>query len=225
MAVTVDPRVQADLQEAIREIHIMAGLGEPRQDGMPQRSLSIGVTSPNYSDGKTTIAMALASGLAHDLGKDVALADLDFHTHSVGREYGLEGSDGMAEVLSGERALKTVTHRHREATISVVTAGNVPLDAARMANSDRLISLIESLKAKNAYVVFDLPAALHSMNTPILAQRCDGVIVVVRDGATRRQELDRVLHLLRDAKILGVVVNRQRTSVPRFIHRALGLSG
>lgn len=225
MVATIDRRVQADLQEAIREIHIMAGLGDLRQEGAPQRSLSIGVTSPNYGDGKTTISMALASGLAHDLGKDVALADLDFHTHSVGREYGLEGSDGMAEVLSGQRTLKTVTHRHREASISVVTAGNVPLDPARMANSDRLISLIESLKTKNTYVVFDLPAALHSMNTPILAQRCDGVIVVVRDGSTRRQELDRVLHLLRDSHILGVVVNRQKTSVPGWVHRTLGLSG
>jgi Mrp family chromosome partitioning ATPase len=224
MAATVEPRVQVELQEAIREIHIMAGLGEPRADGVPQRSISIGVTSPNYGDGKTTIAMALASGLARDLGKDVMLADLDFQTHSVGRDYGLEGKEGIAEVLSGQRTLSTVTHHHRETSMSVVTAGNTRVDAARVANSDRLISVIESMKSKNAYLVFDLPAALHSMNAPVLAQRCDGIIVVVRDGRTRRQELDRVLHLLRDSHVLGVVVNRQKTSVPGIVHRALGLS-
>ncbi|OAI40736.1 hypothetical protein AYO38_05345 [bacterium SCGC AG-212-C10] len=224
MTASVDRRVQVELQEAIREIHIMAGLGEPRTDGVPQRSVSVGVTSPNFGDGKTTVAMALASGLARDLGKDVMLADLDFQTHSVGRDYGLEGKEGMAEVLNGQRSLRTVTHHHRESSMSVVTAGNAPVDGARIANSDRLISVIESMKSKNAYVVFDLPATLHSMNAPILAQRCDGVIVVVRDGTTRRQELDRVLHLLRDAHILGVVVNRQKSSVPGVIHRALGLS-
>lgn len=220
----VNPRVQADLQEAIREIHLIAGLGDPHADGVPQRSFSVGVTSPNYGDGKTTIAMALASGLAHDLGKEVVLADLDFKTHSVGREYGLEGKEGLSDVLSGRTTLAAVTHHHRETPIAVVTAGNSPTDPARISNSDRLISLIESMKAQSSYVVFDLPATLHSMNAPVLAQRCDGIIVVVRDGATRKQELDRVLHLLRDARVLGVVVNRQKSSIPRWVQRGLGLS-
>ncbi len=223
MAVKVNPRVQAELQEAIREIHLIAGLGDPHSDGKPVKSFTVGVTSPGFGDGKTTIAMALASGLAHDLGKEVILADLDFKTHSVGREYGLEGKPGMSEVLSGVTNLKSVTHHHRDSPIAVVTAGNASADPARLANSDRLISVIESMRDLSSYVVFDLPATLHSMNTPVLAQRCDGVIVVVRDGKTRRQELDRVLHLLRDANVLGVVVNRQKSSIPQWVQRSLGL--
>jgi Mrp family chromosome partitioning ATPase len=215
--------VQAELQEAIREIHLIAGLADPRSDGKPLKSFSIGVTSPGFGDGKTTIAMALASGLAHDLGKEVILADLDFKTHSIGREYGLEGKAGMSEVLAGMTNLKAVTNHHRDSPIAVITAGSARTDPARLANSDRLISVIESMKDQSSYVVFDLPATLHSMNTPVLAQRCDGVIVVVRDGRTRRHELDRVLHLLRDANVLGVVVNRQKSSIPVWVQRSLGL--
>ncbi len=222
MAVKVNPRVQAELQEAIREIHLIAGLGDRRDDG-PPRSFSIGVTSPNFGDGKTTVAMALASGLAHDLNREVILADLDFETHSVGREYGLEGKDGMSEILSGVANLTSVMHHHHAAPISVITSGNSKVAPARLANSDLLSSAIESMKAQSSYVIFDLPATLHSMNTPVLAQRCDGVIVVVRDGRTRRQELDRVLHLLRDTHVLGVVVNRQKSSIPRWVRRGLGL--
>lgn len=223
MAVRVSPRVQAELQEAIREIHLIAGLGDPRSDGQPMRSFSVGVTSAGYGDGKTTIAMALASGLAQDFGKEVVLADLDFKTHSVGREYGLEGKEGISDVLTGQVPLRAVTHHHRDTPISIITAGNARSDPMRLVNSDRLLSLIESLKAQASYVVFDLPATLHSMSAPVLAQRCDGVIVVVRDGKTRRAELDRVLHLLRDANVLGVVVNRQKSSIPEWVQRGLGL--
>ncbi len=224
MALKMNPKVQADLQEAIREIHLIAGLGDPRQDGLPQRSFSVGVTSPNYGDGKTTIAMALASGLAHDLGKEVVLADLDFKTHSVGREYGLEGKEGLSDVIAGRTTLSAVMHHHRDTPIAVITAGNAPGDPARLSNSDKLISVIESIKAQSSYVVFDLPATLHSMNAPVLAQRCDGVIVVVRDGATRKQELERVIRLLKDTNVLGVVVNRQKSSIPQWVQRGLGLS-
>ncbi len=223
MATRVNPRVQAELQEAIREIHLIAGLGDPHADGLPMRSFSVGVTSAGYGDGKTTIAMALASGLAQDFGKEVALADLDFKTHSVGREYGLEGKEGVSEVLLGQAPLPAVTHHHRDTPMAIITAGNARADSTRLANSDRLISMIESLKEKCSYIVLDLPATLHSMSAPVLAQRCDGVIVVVRDGKTRRAELDRVLHLLRDANILGVVVNRQKSSIPEWIQRGLGL--
>jgi Mrp family chromosome partitioning ATPase len=74
-------------------------------------------------------------------------------------------------------------------------------------------------------VVIDLPATLHSMNAPVLAKRCDGVIVVVRAGRTSQTELERVLHLLSGANVLGVVVNRKHSFVPGWVRRTLNIRG
>jgi capsular exopolysaccharide synthesis family protein len=189
----------------------------------PRRSTVIGVTSAHYGDGKTTISIALASSLAKDFGADVMLADADFNTHSLARAYGLEGKNGLSEVLVGSRSLQSVTHRFARSSMSVVTAGAVPSDPGRMARSERLVELVHDMKSLSQFVVLDLPAALHSMNTPILAQRCDGVIVVVRAGVTTRKDLDRILRLLRDVKVLGVVVNRQHSRIPHWVERALDL--
>jgi len=227
--VTVTPsfRAQADLTEAVREIHIMAGLSE--RSGAEDLSVSgldslaIGVTSPDYGDGKSTIAMALAGSLSEDFGTDVMLVDADFHTHSVGREYGLQGVEGLAEVLAGTQQLHAVTHYIGNTAMSVVTAGSMSMSPARMARSERLVTLVDNMKAASRYVVIDLPATLHSMNAPVLAKRCDAVIVVVRAGHTTTQDLDRVLHLLKDANVLGVVVNRARSSIPRWVQRSLAL--
>ena len=224
MRATAEPRARVDLKEALREIHIMAGLDSAApHDASPRTSLSIGITSATFGDGKTTIAIALAASLSEDFAADVMLVDADFHTHSVAREYGLQGEEGMTEVLAGTARLEAVTHRVARAKMTVITAGAAPTDPARMARSEHLTSLIENMKSANEYVVIDLPATLHSMNAPVLAKRCDGVIVVVRAGHTTKQDLDRVLHLLKDSNVLGIVVNRKSSSVPNWVRRTLNV--
>ena len=226
MPAIAEKRAKVNLQEALREIHIMAGLDPSDPNPSEARKpLAIGVTSPTFGDGKTTVSMALAASLAQDFQADVTLVDGDFHTHSVGREYGLNGVQGLSEVLAGEVPLASVTHRVSQAKMSVITAGNTPADPARMARSEHLTTLIENMKRANEYVVIDLPATLHSMNAPILAKRCDGVIIVVRAGHTTQSDLERVLQLLKDSNILGVVVNRKHSAVPGWVRRTLNLRG
>jgi Mrp family chromosome partitioning ATPase len=220
----IAPAIRLQLQEAIREIQIIAGLDITRPQTQDEvRPVTIGVTSASYGDGKTTVAIALASSLAHDFGTPVTLVDADLHTHSIGRQYVLDQQPGLREALAGEFRPEDVLYPFSGSSVRVMPAGGLPTDPARMARSERLGPLLDTLKADSTNVILDLPAVLHSMNTPALAQRCDGVIVVVRHGKTTRAELDRVLHLLKDANVIGVVVNRQRTSIPTWVQRILGL--
>ena len=271
MSARLAPGSRVALQEAMREVQVMAGLttlrhplvaGETLElasgggalpaptiadgggapllhmrmrpqaaavQGKPStfastRPISIGVTSIGFGDGKTTVSIALASSLAADLGAQVTLVDADFHTQSLARQYGLEGKRGLTDVLAGTVPLPAAVNRFLRTPLNVVAAGTACDDGARLARSEKLSGLIEHLKALSGFVVLDLPATTESMNAPVLAQRCDGVIVVVRHGKTTRSQLDRVLHLLRDANVLGVVVNRERSSVPRWVERTLDLA-
>ncbi|MGE5594543.1 MAG: CpsD/CapB family tyrosine-protein kinase [Hyphomicrobiales bacterium] len=210
-----------ELKEALREIHLMSGLNRKADDGA---SVAVGVTSPHFGDGKTTVAIGLASSLSHDFGADVTLVDCDFHTTSIGQEFGLSRSLGLAEVLNGRESLAAVSHRVNQ-HITVVPAGRAPSDPARAARSESLVTLIENMKQTSRFVVIDLPATLHSMNAPVLAKRCDGVIVVVRAGRTPRRDLDRVLQLLQGVNVLGVVVNRRKNVIPHWVEQALNLKG
>jgi polysaccharide biosynthesis transport protein len=224
MRTATEPKGRLDLKEAIREIHLMAGFDPMRIDGGKPDSFAIGVTSPTYGDGKTTVSMALAGSLSSDFGAEVTLVDADFHTHSVGREYGLENGAGLSDVLLGGMPLREVTHRVSQTQMTVVTAGRTPSDPARIARSEHLSTLIETMKRTSRYVVIDLPATLESMNGPVLARRCDGVVVVVRAGRTLQTDLERVLHLLKDSNVLGVVVNRKASQVPQWVQHVLNLS-
>lgn len=214
-------RVPAELEEALREIHLTSGL---MLDSHRSGGVAIGVTSPDFGDGKTTVAIGLAASLANDFNADVTLVDGDFHTTSIGSEYGLASAEGLVDVLTGHEKLEAVSHRVN-AHITVIPAGHPPHDPARTARSESLGTLIENMKHSSRFVVIDLPAALHSMTAPVLARRCDGVIVVIRAGHTSRRDLERVLRLLKDVKVLGVVMNRHKSRIPRWIEQTLNLGG
>ncbi|GAB4334536.1 MAG: hypothetical protein Kow0010_21580 [Dehalococcoidia bacterium] len=275
MAVRLSDSAREELQAALREIRIMAGLGEgtlngldrrhepplsrtlvavPRRalkgvraadgtagsgappsyvvdmtrdhDGLfdePGRSVCVGITSPGNGDGKTTLAIALASSLCADFDLPVALVDGDFETNSVAREYGLDGREGLSDVIAGSRRLAEVVNYLRYAPFTVITAGTVRSDPARLARSDRVAPVLSDIMRENRFVIVDLPSTLSSRNASVLAQRCDGVIVVVQAGKTSRRELEHTLELLHGANVVGVVINRAHTGIPRWVERALDL--
>lgn len=217
-----EPAGERQLKEALREIQIMAGLN--RETERSDSGLVLGITSPEFGDGKTTVAIGLAATLAHDFQADVTLVDSDFHTTSVGKEFGLIGKDGLGELMLGKTKIEDVGHRVNR-FITIIPAGKTEADPARAARSHTLVSLVDSMRRSNRFVVIDLPAVLHSMNAAVLSQRCDGVVVVTRARKTSRLQLERTLQLLGDSNVVGVVLNRQRSRVPRPIQRLLNLRG
>lgn len=214
-----------DLAEALREIYLMAGFDPAGRAAEPvPSSLVLGVTSPGFGDGKSTVAMALASSLSRDFATEVTLVDADFHTHSIARTYQLEESAGLSDVLDGTLPVDRAPRRVGAERFRIVTAGKSPSDPVRAARSEHLNALIDSVRESSTYVVLDLPAILHSTSATVLARRCDAVVVVVRAGKTSTAEIDRTLRLLRGAHVAGVILNRKRSSVPRVVRRALGLA-
>lgn len=218
---TVHPRlINREFQEAIRDVIASAGLDDLAE---VRGSAVVGITSPSFGEGKTTLAMALAGLLSTDLDADVALIDVDFETHSLGIEYDLDDRSGLADVLSGRASLESVTTRVAGTRLDVVGAGTLPSDFGRMVRSGELTELITMLRKKYPYVVLDLPGMLTSSAGRMVAPHCDGVIVVTESGKTARRDLDQTLERLEGVRVLGVVVNRWKSNVPRWLERALGL--
>ena len=222
MLTPIHPKTREALREAIRSVHQMAGISLLDNDETT-RPLAIGVTSPRTSEGKTTVALALASSLAEDLDAEVALVDADFITHSVERIYGLAGQDGISDVLEGSASVDAVTHRMPYARLSVIPAGTAVAEQARVARSEDARALIDELKEQNRFTVMDLPAVLPTTTAAVLASLCDGVIVVVDAGRTQQRDIELTLEQLQRSNVMGVVINRWSTSVPAWAQHSLGL--
>jgi Mrp family chromosome partitioning ATPase len=67
--------------------------------------------------------------------------------------------------------------------------------------------------------VFDMPPVLESSAALPLFRFAEAYYFVIRSGVTRRDQVRRATRQLSEIPLLGTVLNRQRTKVPRFLQR------
>jgi len=75
--------------------------------------------------------------------------------------------------------------------------------------SPRMAALVRELKNRyaNRLILFDLPPLLSTDDAIAFAPYVDAALVVVREGATTREALDRALRSLGQTLLLGTVLN------------------
>ena len=67
--------------------------------------------------------------------------------------------------------------------------------------------MLETLASSFDWVLLDATPMLPMADATSLSRLCDGVLVVVRDGFTRRKVLNKAIESIEKSKLLGVVFN------------------
>ncbi len=166
------------------------------------------VTSPFAGDGKTTVAINLAVGMAA-LGSSVLLLETDLRKPVLAKYFGDPHSPGLSDVLSGQASLSEAIRRSRIPNLSVIMAGPTPPNPSELLGSERMVDLIDTVSKTVDIMVLDTPPALPVTDAAVLAPHMDGVILVVRAGQTHAHKaLDVAKNFERhDVRVLGVAIN------------------
>lgn len=169
------------------------------------------VTSSVAGEGKTSVACNLAISWAQS-GASVCLVEADLRRPSVARFLGIDGSVGLSDVLVGERPLEEVLVPWNHDMLTVLPAGSLPPDPAALLGSTPMANLVETLHQRFDVVVYDTPPMLSVTDAVVLGRHVDGVVLVIRSGSTRRDQVTRCLETLRRARLalLGSVVSGER---------------
>ena len=95
----------------------------------------------------------------------------------------------------------------------VLPSGVLPPVPADVLSSQRMMDVIGVLKARAHYILFDAPPVLAATDAALLGAKLDGVVLVVRVGATRRDQAARARQALErvHVRVLGAVM----TNAPR----------
>jgi capsular exopolysaccharide synthesis family protein len=187
--------------------------------GVDRPVKTILITSAGVAAGKTTVATNLAVVMAQS-GKKVILVDADLRKPSISRTLGLPNSKGLSDVFLGNLDVYNATVNWDEGNIFVITSGELPPNPAELLSSKKMDQIIDSLERVADIVIIDGPPFLVT-DAAVLSSKVDGVLVVVRHGQTRRQELAAAMKQLDrvDTRVLGVVLN----AIPRTEEGNLGL--
>lgn len=179
---------------------------------------AIGIVSSASGEGKTLTAVNLALSLAADPNHKVTLVDLDLRHPSVAETLGVAPPLGLEAWLAEERPLSSVVYGLEGIErLSVVPALAVLAAASEALAGSRIRELIEGLRAMDGQrlLIVDLPPALLSDHVLNVSPLLDGFVLLVTEGKTLRDDVERVFELLGRDRIVGTVLNRSFDSEQR----------
>ena len=176
----------------------------------------IGVTGTGPGEGKTVTAVNLAYSLAQDVNHNVILVDLDLRRPSLHTYLGIEPKYDLSDYLNGSKGLDEILVRPGESRLAIITNQATFRDSSEVLSAPELGALVHQLKnlGPKTITIFDLPPALAGDDVLAFAPLIDAILLVVAEGACRREHLAEAKELLKDINILGAVLNRSREKSP-----------
>jgi capsular exopolysaccharide synthesis family protein len=179
---------------------------------------SLAVTSMTEHNGKTLTAVNLAISMAKEVNHTVLLVDLDLRRPTVGRCFSNEPAPGLSDHLLRGVPLNQILFNPGIDRL-VVLPGNEPLaNSSEMLSSPAMATLIQDLKTRyeSRYIVFDMPTLLATDDVLTFLPQTDGVLLVIEEGQTLRQDLARVPDLLHGTNLIGTVLNKSADPVYKY---------
>jgi len=171
------------------------------------------VTSPNPSEGKSTVSTNLTAAFA-EIGRRVLLIDADMRRPRVHSLFQLDNDIGLAQILNGDLALDDVAlfSALKQTTLmglTILPSGSAGNQAGNLVHSMRFPQLLEVLRPHFDVIVVDTPPMLQLSDARAVASYADGVVLVIRSGQTTREAaIAASRRLVADGlPILGVVLN------------------
>jgi len=220
----ISPAEKWDIPASIRE-HYEAFkeqllLGPKGSKKVPRVLAIIG---SHDKEGVSTVAANLAATLARPGDGQVLLIDADLRHPSVHQIFEARLSPGLADILANGQSSEAVFAPSPVQNLRILSAGTTDGNLSEMFDSKGFINLLNSIKKDYRYVVVDLPAVKEASWAVRLASLCDGVGLVVEAERSRWEVVQRTKELLVESNVnvLGVVINKRRFYIPKWLYRML----
>lgn len=171
------------------------------------RLKSLVITSPTPKDGKSTVAMNLATVLAENGKWKVLLVEADLHRPSVTKTLGVPAWPGLADCLESGldpvEAIRKIEPLHWY----LLQAGKPQGNPTELLQTAPLPELMDTLTSHFDWVIVDTPPVAPLTDALCLARLVDAALLVLRAGHTPQETVHEALALLGPGKVAGLVFN------------------
>lgn len=171
---------------------------------------AIALTSCTPSEGKSAVSMNLCISLA-EAGYRVLLIDADLRNSMLlGRVQVREKVKGLAHFLSNQAQLNDIICMTNIPRFHMIFAGPVPPNPAELLGTNLFSGLVSTMKRAYDFVIIDTPPLGRVIDCAVIAQCCDGVMMVIESEAISYRFAQEVKNQLEKTKcpILGVILNK-----------------
>jgi protein-tyrosine kinase len=165
------------------------------------------VTSSVPGEGKTFITANLAQAIVRQPDRRVLIIDADLRCPRLHVPLGAPSSPGLTDYLRGEADEAAVIQYGQEDNLCFIAGGNLAKNPSELLSNGMLKKLLDRVSPVFDWVLLDSPPCLPVADPTMLADHCDGVLLVVRAGKTASEVAQKACQELQGKNIIGVVVN------------------
>lgn len=158
------------------------------------------LTSAQPKEGKSITSCNLAVTLSLDTEKKVVLVDADLRRPSVHELFGIPKKPGFCDVLNGDVDIETLTQKPLIGNLYIIPSGTPNANPSEMLSLVKKKGIIDLLKSKFDYTIFDTPPVINVTDASILGSLCDAVILVVKAGVTQKNMIEEANNMLIEAQ-------------------------
>lgn len=186
-----------------------------------KRVRSIAICSAQPRDGRTSVAIGLATALA-ETDAMVLLIEADMRRPSVSPQMKIESTFGLADLLLGKTNLAATICKTSNRNLYVITAVNNTnlnnINIADLLDSVVFDELIESVQSQFDYVIIDTPSVELVADATSVVGKVDASILVAQYGRTNLDAFKSTADILKalGGDVLGVVTTNTQQNTGLF---------
>ncbi|HLB90285.1 MAG TPA: CpsD/CapB family tyrosine-protein kinase [Terriglobales bacterium] len=165
------------------------------------------LTSSMLGEGKSLVAANLAISLARGTKQKVLLLEGDLRRPVLSQL--LAGSElkGLSELLHLGGSPAKFLYRMAGLPVWVLFAGTLREHPLELLQSSQLPQLLDQFTESFDWILIDAPPLLPLADADLWTRLSDGVLLVIRENKTRKKILQKALDTLKNATLLGLVLN------------------
>jgi capsular exopolysaccharide synthesis family protein len=174
-----------------------------------QNLTKILITSAGPSEGKTTIAINLATIIAQS-GKRVLLIDADMRRPRVHTIFNISNKIGLSTLFRGNTPVQAVIRPvEGMENVFIMPSGSPPPNPTELLASAKMDLILKEASQLVDMIIVDSPPSLVA-DYQVLSTKLDGVLLIVQPGHTRADSASAMLEQLErvNGRALGVILNK-----------------
>lgn len=171
------------------------------------------ISSPNASEGKTTVISNLAIALA-ETGRKVVVIDCDFRRPRLHEVFDVANTWGVSDLVADSVPVESIdinflVRNTKVPGLSIIPSGPAPSQLTQLLHSSQMVALISRLRKEFDFVLIDSPPSLKFSDARVLARSADAAVLVFRSEQTLREGAFMVAQRFADDEVivLGAILN------------------
>lgn len=203
-----------EIMKLVQHVFLM-----PRAEA-PRTVVFTGVESGN---GCSWICCRAAEILASQVRGPICVVDANLRSPGLHQHFGVENHHGLSDALKATESIRKFVCPLGRQNLWLLSCGANPANSHSLLISDPMRLRLAELRQYFEYVLIDAPALSRGSDSIVLGRAAEGVVLVLKANASRRDVARKAVQDLQNAgaRVLGAVLNQRTFPIPQAIYAKL----